>query len=248
MNADLDRLLDSLVDDLPDLSPPPDLNALILEQISITPQDHVVPSVEAPHVAEQELELPAAANPTGRRWAWFAGPAMLAAAALLATVWVGPSLFNMNDGIGDPADWTARGTEGAGPGVDLMMAVQTPNGTDRFSRGASYEAGDTLMFRVDAHAAGTVYLVRVDSDGTELLHEQSVGTGAADLQTGGQVVGYELESGEPAAVFAVIRTDIPIEPRALVEGLSVPVDVGSVCAAAHTLGGRCSAERVEAVQ
>jgi len=248
MNVDLDRLLDSLVHDLPELTPPADLNAMILEQVALTPQDDAIPSAEAPVVAAQVLEPVAPANTGARRWAWFAGPAVVAAAALLATIWAGPSLLNIDDGVGDPADWTARGTEGAGPGVDLMMAVQTPNGTDRFSRGEAYEAGDTLMFRVDAHAAGTVYLVRVDSEGTELLHEQSVTTGAADLQTGDQVVGYELESGEPTAVFAVIRTDTPIEPQALVEGLSVPTDVESVCAAAHALGGRCSAERVEAVQ
>lgn len=231
--------LDALIADLPTLDPPADLNVQILDLVAQTEQDSAPMPVGA---ATAGAPAPTAA-PANRRWLWWAGPAVLLAAALLVAIMVVPS----DSGVGDPDDWTARGEVGAGPGIDLAMAVRTADGTQRYTRGQAYNAGETLVFRVNAHAAGSVYLVRIDDLGVELLHDETLTAGTSNLMTEGQMVGYALESGEGTAVFAVIRADQPIAPSTLVEGLAVDPDVDTVCAAALDLGARCAAERVEAV-
>lgn len=238
-DADLDRL----IADLPELEPPPGLDDALLALIAQTPQDApgtpevTLPSMEAPPLAQPQP----ANRPT--RWWLFVGPLVAVAAALLVAFTLVPT----DDGIGDPADWTARGDVGAGAGLDLSLAVQSANGVERFQRGQSYEAGDTLMFRIDAYADGHAQLVRVDADGAELIHSQAVQAGTADLHTEAGRVGYALEQGESTAVFAVIRTEHPLTAADVADGLAVEPTVDAVCAAAWDLGARCAAEQVEAI-
>jgi hypothetical protein len=230
--------------DLPDLAPPPELDVRILAAIATIPQDVPGPAV---------VDLPQPPAPANRspRWWWGAAlaAAALAAAALLTIAALPPA-----DPVGNPQDWTARGDQGAGPGVDLRLAVRRgpaanePGAIERFRRDTRYLGGDTLLFRYDAHADGWLALVRVTSTGAEVVHTQAVAAGSGELVTTGGLVGYELESGETASVFALIRADHPIDEAALVAGLSVPAGADAqaaadaVCAAALALGARCAAE------
>lgn len=237
-DADLDRL----IAELPPIEPPADLDASILAMIDETPQDAAPEPAPASQPLTEPDPTPAPAN---RRWWMLAGPLVVVAAAALIAF----NAISWDPAVGDPDDWTLRGDPGTGPGVELSLAVQTDSGTDRFERGRGYGPGDTLLFRVDAYAGGAVHLVRVDADGAELLHVQSLDApGTADLQTGAGRVGYALEKGEEEAVFAVIRTEEPLSPGAVSAALAVGPDVEAVCVAAWELGGRCSAERVEAVR
>jgi len=244
--------LDALINELPSLEPPPGLDASILEQVARTPQD---PPAESPagSPSQSPLALPSmegtpepGSSPANRpgRWWIVAGPLVALAAAVLVAFTVIPG----QTGVGNPDDFTPRGDVGAGPGLDLSMAVQTAMGTDRFQRGQAYEPGDTLLFRIDAYGEGHVTLVRVDREGAQVLHTQQVQAGTADLTTGGGRVGYAMEEGEESAVFAAIRTDVPLTAADVADGLSVEPTVEAVCAAAWELGGRCSAQRVEAVR
>lgn len=243
-DADLDRL----IGELPELEPPPGLDASILALVAQTPQDPPT-TADAPPPAlldedgEEPLDFQPPANTGGFRWWLLAGPVAAAAIALIAL----PFLVAPDAGVGDPNDWTPRGEVGAGPGLDLAMVVNTSGTTGRFERGTAYRAGDVLLFRVTAHGAGQVHLVRVDAEGAELLHTQSMAVGASDLTNTDGRVGYALEDGEGDAVFAVIRTDEPLSPALVAESLDVGVDVDAVCSAAWELGARCAAEKVLAV-
>ncbi len=202
-------------------------------------------------LARIDAEVGPVPVPANRRrpWPWIGG--LLAAAAALL---VGYVALPSGPVPGDPSDWIARGEESIGPAVDLRLAVRSPTGeVARFRRDASYTAGDTLLFRYDAHVPGHLHLVRIDADGVVVIHQQAVGgTGTADLsgdlETGGGLVGYSMETGEAEAVFALIRTENPLAPDRLVRGLAVEPATDAVCAAARALGGRCAAERVEAVR
>jgi hypothetical protein len=179
--------------------------------------------------------------------------AIAAAALLLFSVTTRETLVNE----GNPDNWTERGLDkGLGPEVHLKMAVQLSNGdVSRLIRGTSYAAGDTLFFKVDTPAAGRVYLIRVEASGFEILHQQDIMAGSENLKTPQGSVGYELESGETSAVFAIARFDTPISDSQLKLALSQVnlvrgqnPDTARVCIAVRELGGRCSAERVEGVQ
>lgn len=240
--------LDRLIAELPELAPPPELDHDILAMIAQTPQDlaELEPTLSgAVSGVAEPVPTPEPANRPSR-WLLLVGPLVAIAAAVLVTVMVVP----MDGGVGDPDNFTFRGDEGAGPGLDLSMAVRNADGaTERFERGEAYVEGDTLLFRVDAHAGGVVSLVRIDDDGAELIHSQDfIGAGTADLEMEGGRVGYALETGEGEAVFAVIRTEAPLSGDTIAEALAVGADVEAVCAAAWALGGRCAAERVEAVR
>ena len=169
--------IDALAADLPDLAPPPHLDAAILALVETTPQD-------LPALADAPADPAPANNP--RRWfTWAASIVAVAAAALLALTFA-PS----TSGVGNPDDWTARGDQEAVAGVDLRMTVQSADGAvDRFERGRAYTAGDTLLFRYDAHAAGWVHLVRVSTDGPQVVHQQEVMAGTGDLRTDAGLVG-----------------------------------------------------------
>ena len=54
--------------------------------------------------------------------------------------------------MGDPSQWTERGIDpGLGPEVREIAGSKKPTGTpSRFTRGAAYDAGDTLFFNVDS--------------------------------------------------------------------------------------------------
>jgi hypothetical protein len=150
---------------------------------------------------------------------------------------------------GDPANFTERGLDrGLGPEVHLRMAVQDNDGLDRFTRGVPYPAGHTLLFKVDSPADGRILLLRISDRGVELLHSQAIPAGSDSLQTSQGAVGYELESGESAAVFAIVRFEESIAMKDLESGLPHRPDADAVCVAVRQLGGRCSAERVEGVQ
>ena len=131
----------------------------------------------------------------------------------------------------------------------MRMTVRTHEGeVQRFARNKHYAPLNTLQFRYDASGDGWLHLVRVDHAGASLLHTQSIDSVSGDLQTIGGTVGYELEEGESAAVFALIRTSEPLDSASVDETFSVGIDVEAVCRAARQMGARCSAERVEAVQ
>lgn len=156
---------------------------------------------------------------------------------------------DIDQAMGDPSQWTERGIDpGLGPEVHLKIAVQKPTGTpSRFTRGAAYDAGDTLFFNVDSPVQGTVKLLRVDPKGVTVLHAQDISAGSENLKTPQGSIGYELESGEPTAVFAIVRFTNEPSTETLQKAIPAVADIDAVCAAVRTLGGRCAAERVEAV-
>lgn len=236
LSDELDAI-DAMAASLPELAPPPHLDAAILALVNETPQDR--PAL--PPALAEPVDDPASANAPRKWWMWAASAFAVAAVAVVAI-----SVAPTSDGIGNPDDWTARGDQEAIAGVDLRMSVQARDGTvERFERGHAYHAGETLLFRVDAHAPGWVHLVRVDTDSAQVVHQQEMTAGTSDLRTDGGFVGYSLEEGETSAVFAVIRSDSPLSADQLAAALAVGPDVDDVCAAARGLGGRCSAEYVE---
>jgi hypothetical protein len=218
--------IDAAAADMLGLEPPDDLVASVLAAVDRTPQDAAVPA------------------PANKPW-WKWGVASLtaiAAASLLFFALPSP------DSIGSPADFAVKGIqEDIGPGVSLRMTVVSDGELARLRRGDSYEAGSTLMFRVDDYSEGWLHLVRVDRDGVSLVHTQRSEGGTADLTTTGGALGYELETGESAAVFAVIRHDERLTQGDLAS-LAGSVDAKTVCDQARALGTRCAAERVEAVR
>ena len=154
------------------------------------------------------------------------------------------------EGLGDPSQWTERGLDkGLGPEIHLRIAVQqTTEQPSRFTRGTAYDAGDTLFFNVDTPANGTIQLIRVDTQGVSVLHAQTVQAGSENLQTPQGSIGYELESGELSAVFAIVRFENTPPSDILLTEVPAVADIDAVCAAVRAIGGRCAAERVEAVQ
>jgi len=235
--ADLERV-DLLAKELGDLEPPPALNQQILDAIAREPS----------RGATSLADLPNPPKPANRTWilAGLAAVVSVAAVGLLSV-----AALPTADPGGNPADWTPRGDEGAGPGVDLRVVVKlggTTAGIERLRRGETYQAGDTLLFRYDAHAAGYLALVRVDTSGAEVVHLQQVGVGPGDLETTAGLVGYELEKGESTAVFALLRSDRPLAENELRSSLAdIRPDEDAVCAAALGLGARCAAETIEEV-
>ena len=88
----------------------------------------------------------------------------------------------------------------------------------------------------------------MDNDGTQQLHHQSIAAGTENLATPGGSIGYELESGESNAVFAIVRFEQPVSKDTLRQAIPKTTDPGVVCEAVRAVGGRCAAERVEGVQ
>ena len=81
-----------------------------------------------------------------------------------------------------------------------------------------------------------------------MLHAQAIRAGSENLQTPQGSIGYELESGEPSAVFAIVRFENAPSTETLLQEIPKEANVDTVCAAVRSIGGRCAAERVEAVQ
>jgi hypothetical protein len=239
--ADLDALVTAA---LPAPPPPPSLFADTLARVrhEMTASEASLRAQPPPALADG-IQIPAPANRP--RWAMRAvgiAGALLAAAAALFVVIPDP------DPIGDPTTFVPRGSDELLPGVSLEMAVKTGASIDRLHRGAFYDAGDTLLFRYTAERLGVVHLVRVDDHGAKLLHVERAGPGTADLLTDGLPLGYELEVGEGAAVFALLVAESEIDPYAVTSTLAVGADVERVCVAARTLGAGCSAELVGGVR
>jgi hypothetical protein len=218
-------LIDAAAATLPVLSAPPELADLLLAEVERTPQEQAPP-----------------ANRPYKRWIMAVGA--LAAAAVVVFV-----LFPPADRVGDPDNMVPRGIiEEVHHPVTLRMAVQTSaGGTERFQRGHSYSEGETLLFRADHSQEGWVHLVRVDERGVRLLHTQPFEAGTSDLMTSGLPLGYELEKGESAAVFALVAHSESLDAQALAP-LGAHVDPVEVCKVARALGAQCAAERVEEVR
>ena len=233
--ADLEWI-DTHVEALPALHAP-DADPQWLQDIIEQPQVPALPSAIS--------KTPPNRQRRANRGIWISTLVAIAAALLFMLV----PQRDISQVTGDPSQWTERGLDpGLGPEVHLKIAVQKPSGTPfRFSRGAAYDAGDTLFFNVDTPVQGTVNLIRVDTFGVSVLHAQDVSAGSENLQTPQGSIGYELESGEQTAVFAIIRFKNAPTAETLQRVIPAVADIDAVCTAVRTLGGRCSAERVEAV-
>lgn len=123
------------------------------------------------------------------RWgriAVVAGGAMAMAAALLIAVNV--------PAVGEPRSFTHRGIGDVLPTVDLRVVVKSGEEVSRLATGASYHAGDTLLFRVSTSEAMDLTLRR----NTAVIWTGHVEAGDHDLP-----IGYALEAGEGAATFTV---------------------------------------------
>lgn len=224
-----DPRLDEAAAALPRLEPPPALLASTLALVAETAQDPR-PAEAAPPPA------PSGANNT--RWFVAAAVALAVAAAWLVVPRPAP--------VGDPERFVPRG-DAPVPEIGLRMAVRQGEGVERFRRGEAYSAGDTLLFRYDSGEVGHAHLVRVDAGGAALLTVSSVGPGTGDLLTDGALLGYELEQGESAAVFALVLADQALPAGTVAQAFAVGVDPEGVCAVARDLGAGCDAVLVQAV-
>jgi hypothetical protein len=239
--AELDRV-QAAVRDLPVAPRSPELDRLVLDRVSRFPQGEKARPMRDMALGDPS-PVPKPANPMRKAWPWLAGFG-IAAAALIGLRFV-------------PVSWTSQDPpqkgelvqkgvqEPTAPEVGLRMSVQKGEKTTRFKRGRMLADGDTLFFRADSSAAGHVYLVRVDQDGAEVLTDQDVSGGTADLRAGEGLFGYDVEAGESEAIFAVIQGTKPIPVNDLEKALSVGPDAAKVCAAAAELDARCDAEKVE---
>ena len=218
---------------LPHLPPPP-------ERV-----EHVLRMVEG-QASMPPAIVPAPPSPRGIPQRWFiAGLVGLSAAAVALFVATSPTV-TMGP-IGDSSNFVYRGHEGPLTGIGLRMVVDHGEGIHRFERGQRYRAGQALLFRYDAEPGAWLQLVRVDDAGATLLHTQRAAGASGDLETQGLPFGYVLESGERAAVYALLRVESPEEAASIAEALAVRAEPGHVCAAAFELNARCVAEHVEAV-
>lgn len=159
---------------LPPVEPPPEVQARVLAAVSDAGTGELAP-------------LPSRRAPPRRLWAVTVGVLGLAAAALLA---VGPTV----PGRAEPESLVPRGDGPVLPSLALRVAVKRGAGVERLAAGHTYEAGDTLLFRVSASRPLDLVLRR---EGV-VLFQGSVPAGDTDLP-----VGYALEAGERAARFVV---------------------------------------------
>ena len=225
--------IDRAAASLPELPPPPALTERVLRLVE--GQAAMPPAVVPPPPTPRALS---------QRW-FIAGIAGLAVAALALLVVTSPIVSTAP--VGDPANFVYRGHDGPSTGVGLRMVVDHGDGIRRFERGQRYRAGQALLFRYDSEPGAWLQLIRVDDTGATLLHTQRATAASGDLETDGLPFGYVLESGERAAVYALLRVESPQDAQSLAEALSVMPDPGHVCAAAFEVNARCVAEHVGAI-
>lgn len=211
--------VDDLAQDLPTIEPPAELASATLEMV----------------LCEMRPRR------SGRsRW-WAGGAAVLAAAALALAVLPRPP----------PPDLSRLVERGVGertPEVALKVAVDTSDGVARLSRDRAYHSGDTLYFRANVDTGAWVALVRVGATGAEVVHQQQVTAGEADLAFEGGPLAWRLDPGEGDAVFALLAATSPVDLAAVEAALSGAYDrqeTDATCRAVLPLGLRCSAVRVQ---
>lgn len=231
------QALETCAQNLEELSPPPALDQAILTAVQNDSQRSAVTTLPP---------VPVAANRSLRQFVFYGSAVVALAAALLMAVFLPGNTVTP----GDPENMTERGlSPGLGPEVYMELAVEQPNGdVQRFQQRKQYTQGATLYFQVKSQSKGPVHLIRVDPDGSQILHSQLLGAGNQKLQTPQGTVGYELENGEMAAVYAIVRFEREVDLERLVEQLPNTDQPDEVCIAVRALGGRCSAQRIEAVQ
>jgi hypothetical protein len=172
------------------------------------------------------------------------GVVMALAAAVLLSVTPAPGPGNL-DGM------TQRGVGGNLPALDLRMAVRTEDGVDRLREDRSYGSGDVFYFRYEAAADGWLHLVHASATEIEVLDSLMVTRGNADLARNGEPLAWTVDDSDPEqAVFALVRTTLPVEARELESALSeilgsgMSGDPANLCEAATTLGLSCDAQSV----
>lgn len=239
-----DPLIDWLLDD----GPEPDADTL--RDFREAP----VPPELAERTLAAGLALMAQTPPAGRglrllrggpRRALVAvGGLLAAAAAVMFTLPAPPQQGNV-DGM------TQRGLGVDLPTLDLRMAVRSQGGVDRLRADRSYGSGDVFYFRYEASADGWLHLLHATDSGIQVLESVAVTPGNADLARGGEPLAWTVDDSDPdRAVFALVRTALPVEATELADALQgalgsePPTDPGSLCQAASALALSCDAQAV----
>lgn len=238
--------IDAAAAALPELTPPPELADRVLAEIAAAPVPMATPLLPP---AQPGAAAPPS-SPANRPFRRL-GAVAAAAAAVLVAVLAWPT----RPEVGDPADFVARGSEEVRPTVDLRMAVQdSAGGVDRHHAGEAYDAGDTLLFRYETRPGTHLHLVRVDARSARLLHVEQAAASTGDLLTEGAPLGYELERGEEAAVYALVSSNTPIGADRIEATLGAQpgradaLGTTTICDTARHAGWGCAAVRVEAVR
>lgn len=182
----------------------------------------------------------APANDTRPWWrSPFAFAGLAAAAAALLVVQLGPPE------VGDPAQFTPRGSELNAPPVHMEMSTWRDGELERLSTQRSLRAGDRLFFRYKADRAAHVHLVHLDPSGLELLHTQSVQPGSDDLRLDGEPLYWQIDAGDPSGTFALISAESPLSAEQLQLELQSADDPDALCRAALARGRYCDARTIQ---
>ena len=197
------------------------------------PVDASFPAVEVPPDLAAATLAAVEGERSGRRWWWAIG-AVAAAAGLALAV--------QPDPVGDVSQMVPRGVDTRLVVVDLKMAVGQHGVVSRVERGAAYEAGAQLFFRVGTDLPAHVALVRVHERGSDLLHETTV-DGELDLSIDGQQLVWNVDDGDSDSLFAVVAAE---ELSGVEAWLSLAtMDGEALCAAASARGWGCDYQRVD---
>lgn len=207
----------------------PKETAALLDELTLLPTP---PALIETTLAAMDAELRRGqVVPLRRRW-W--GAAGLVAAAATALVLVSPS-----EQPADPLRLVAKGDGDSLPELVLKVAVDDGHSVQRLRVGQRYAQGDVLYFRAGLDSAAALTLVRIDSEGAEVIHQQHLPAGEADLSSAAAPLAWELEPGEQDAIFALLASRTPLETSAAEEALAAGWSQPSPCLAAHALGARC---------
>jgi hypothetical protein len=242
--------LDQLIAELPELSPPVEL------------QEHVLGMV----CDEMDSNMGQDARWT-RSWV-YPGIAVAAAAVLMIAMPTeelpGPGTTDAGSETSeqDPelglveGDLDAMVQKGAGPvipGVELVMSVRSQGEEARLDRSLSYDNGDELYFMAIGEAPAELALLRVDENSVDLVHTQVLTEGRELLSLdSAQPLAWRVEPGEGSAIFALLTQPTGLESEALswedvvgqLEGIYDLEHAEGVCSALLDLDLRCSAQAV----
>lgn len=211
-----DEELDAVFRNLGGVDPPAALVTRTLDAVAaLRAAEHAAHAEQ--EVSSVDVHPPRLGRPLHRRPAtrWIAGLSGFAAAAI--GLW---TILPTPPPVGDPSVMVQRGSGEPSFAVDLALVVRRADGSiERYTDGARYPAGDTLIFRVSSPRTVTVRLLRDN----ELLWTGTRPAGASELP-----VGYALEDGQPAADFVLIATPLGAGPPEAAPSATVRVHVAPV--------------------
>ena len=240
------ELLDYLLDD----GPPPPAAALadLLEEE--VPKDLAEKTLNR---VALERTRPQVARQVWKKSFWKSGLLVTLAAGLLLIVQTNEEVNPVTPSTNDthPLEgMRAKGEEQTAPKVSLKISANHNGAWTRHRTDAHYEPGDALAFRVQSDAAGSIYLIRVDEVGVQVLLESETQAGEVDLAlSNGKLAQWKFETKDRSAIFAVVSTKEKIDEQQLQTqlgenlGATTP-NASSVCLAAETLGCQCDAIEV----